>query len=73
MEIRVKITPNKKKELVEILKDGRYGICVNADRKNGAANERMREVLANHFRTSKDKVILISGHTSSTKMVKILP
>lgn len=71
MEIRVKVTPNRKKESVNILPDGRFDVCVNADRKLGRANERMLELIADHFGVSSNEVSLKSGHTSSTKTVVV--
>ncbi|HXK38275.1 MAG TPA: DUF167 family protein [Candidatus Paceibacterota bacterium] len=71
MEIRVKITPNVKKESVEVLPDGRYHVAVKADRKDGLANDRMRSLLAVHFNVPISSVNLIAGHTSPTKTVRI--
>lgn len=71
MEIRVKITPNIKKESVERLPDGRYHVSVNADRKAGAANARMLQLLEKHFGLQDGCAALVSGHTSSTKTVRI--
>jgi uncharacterized protein YggU (UPF0235/DUF167 family) len=71
MEIRVKITPNVKKELVEVLPDGRYHVAVKADRKEGLANDRMRDLLATHFGVPLKSVALIAGHTQPTKTVRI--
>lgn len=71
MEIRVKVTPNRKKEIVTILPDGRFDVCVNADRKAGKANERMLKLIAEHFGVEEKEATLKSGHTSSTKTVII--
>ena len=72
MEIRVKITPLVKKESVEVLPDGRYHVCVRTDRKGGLANERMKILLAEYFQRREKDIVLISGHTSPTKTVRII-
>lgn len=71
MEIRVKIITKSKKESVEILPDLRYLVSVKADRKDGAANKRMCELLSMHFGIEEKDVSLVSGHTSQTKTVRI--
>lgn len=71
MEIRVKITPNVKKESVEVLPDGRYHVSVKADRKEGLANARMRILLAQYFGVDEKSVALVAGHTSPTKTIRI--
>lgn len=73
MEIRVKILTNKKKEEIVKLKDGRYQISVDADRRQGKANERMIKLIANFFETSEDNIVIKSGHTSSTKVIGVRP
>ncbi len=72
MEIRVKVIPNRKKELVTILPDGRFEVSVNADRKAGQANERLLELIAEHFGVERKSVVLKSGHTSGTKTVQVI-
>ena len=71
MEIRVKVNPNKKKETVSVLTDGRYSIDVHADRKGGDANKRTIELLAEYFGVEEKQVSLISGHTRSTKCIRV--
>lgn len=71
MEIRVKISPNTKRESVQVLPDGRYAVAVNADRKEGLANERMKKLIAAYFSVDEKAVSLVSGHTSPTKTVRI--
>ncbi len=67
MEIRAKIIPNSKKESIEELRDGRFSIKVNADRKAGLAHERAIILIANYFGLESKKIKIISGHTSQTK------
>jgi len=69
MEYRVKVTTGKKNESVEVGRDGRLLVCVSAPREEGKANERMRELLAEHFDVSFDAVGIRRGHLSATKIV----
>lgn len=70
-EVRVKVTPNTKKEGVEELKDGRLAVSVKADRKGGEANDRAKTVLASHFDVPLENISIVSGHTSPTKTIRI--
>lgn len=71
MEIRVKTLTKVKKESVEQLKDGRYLVSVNADRKGGEANERVCLLISKHFGIDDKEVQIIKGHTSSTKTLRV--
>lgn len=68
---RVKVTPGAKAEGVCVGKDGRLLVSVRAKRERGAANDRMRELLARHFGVPTDAIVLRAGHTSATKTVVI--
>lgn len=70
-EVRVKVTPNTKKEGVEELKDGRLAVSVKADRKGGEANDRAKIILASHFGAPLQNISIVSGHTNPTKTVRI--
>ena len=69
MEYRGKATTGVRKESVRLGRDGRLIVSVSAPRKGGAANERMRELLAEYFGVPFNAVIIRRGHTSSTKSV----
>ncbi|MEK7118261.1 MAG: DUF167 domain-containing protein [Patescibacteria group bacterium] len=69
MEYKVKVTTRKRKESVEVGRDGRLLVSVSAPQKNGKANERMRELLAKHFGVPFDAVTIRRGHASTTKTV----
>lgn len=70
-DIRVKIVPNARKEFVAIERDGRLLISVHAPRKEGRANDRLRELVALHFAVPVKQVRIISGHQSSSKTLRI--
>lgn len=69
--IRVKVTSGVRKESVCELPDGRYAVSVDADRKGGAANMRVRELLAEHFSVPLERIRITHGHTSPTKTIAI--
>ena len=71
MEIRVKVTPNAKRESLERLPDGRYIASVRAKAEAGAANEDLRELLARKFEVSPKKVFLVRGSTLPNKTFRI--
>jgi uncharacterized protein (TIGR00251 family) len=71
MEVRVKVTPNARRESVTEGKDGRLIISLRAPREGGQANARLIEVLAEHFGVSTDRVRIMRGHQQSAKIVSI--
>lgn len=65
----MKVETGKKKESVNIARDGRLLVSVSAPREEGKANERMRELVAEHFGVVCDAVTIRRGHTSPTKII----
>lgn len=72
MRIYVKVTAGSSREKVEEISQGNYKAWVSAAPEKGKANERLVEILANHFKTRKNKIEIISGKTSRVKLVEIL-
>ncbi len=72
MEIRVKIIPGSRKDHIEESSDGRLIVSVRAPRKEGKANDRLRELLAIHFDVPLTRVHILKGHASSSKTVRII-
>lgn len=71
LKVSVTVKPNSKKESVTINPDGSLVVRVNAPPVDGAANERVIELLAEHFNRAKSKIELISGHQSKHKRFEI--
>ncbi len=69
MEYRVRVTTGKKKESIEVGRDGRFLVSVSAPKEEGRANKRMCELLAGHFGVPFDAIIIRRGHTNSTKTI----
>ena len=57
--------------LVEISADGVLTVFLAARAVDGAANEALIEVLANHFGVRKSDVTIVRGHSSRHKIVEI--
>jgi len=71
MYIRVKVTPNAKKETVVQSSDSTFTICVKEPAERNQANKRVRELLMAKLGLSKGEIKLISGHQSSHKTFSV--
>lgn len=71
MKISVTITPNSRKEEVVRISEHEFRVRVAAPAKEGKANERLCELLAEHFGVPKSLVFVKSGHASRQKIIEI--
>lgn len=71
MNISIKVTAGAKKEGIEVLPNNRFKISVRAKAEQGAANKRVLELIALHFRVPIKKVHIVRGHHSPLKIVLI--
>lgn len=71
MKINVRVKPNSRVEGVEETAPGEYLVRANAPPVEGAANERVTELLAEHFGRPKSRVHLIRGGKSKIKTFEI--
>jgi uncharacterized protein (TIGR00251 family) len=71
MKISVTVKPNSRKESVEEIEPGQFVVRANAPPVEGAANERVIELLAEHFGRPKSRVRLVSGGKSKRKIFEI--
>ena len=73
MEITVRVKPGSKKgPLVQLGLDGHLLVYVREPALDGKANTAVRELLAQYYEVPKSQVEIIRGHTSKTKVVKII-
>lgn len=72
MKIYVNAKPNSKENRVQKNDDTHFSVRITAPAAGGKANLALTEVLADYFQTSKNKVILLSGHTSKQKVFEIV-
>lgn len=70
MRYNVKSTPNAKEPSIS-LDNGIITAKVNAPPKEGRANERLIELLAEFFEVSPSQVKIVSGFTSRNKIIEI--
>lgn len=69
--IKVKVTAGAKTEVVEELPDGNFKMRVSAPPEKGKANQRVAELLAEHFEIPKSRVFLVSGSTFREKVFSV--
>lgn len=70
--IRVKVTPNAKREKVSCVKAGVYEIDVQQPKERNEANVRVRAVLAQALNVRVAAVQLMSGHHKSSKIFRVI-
>ena len=71
MKISVSAKTNSRTEFVEKQADGSYVVRVKAPPVDGKANERIRELLAEHFNLPKSHIEISSGHKGKRKIFEI--
>lgn len=71
MKVTVLAKPNSRKESIEVLPDGSFAIKVNAVPEDGKANQRIIEMLSEHFKIPKSRIDILSGHKGKKKIFKI--
>jgi uncharacterized protein YggU (UPF0235/DUF167 family) len=71
MLIKVKVFPNSKVEEIIKKSDDEYIVKVKDKAEQGKANKRVKELLANFFSKSENKIILIKGSNQQNKIFKI--
>ena len=70
--LRVKVIPKSSRdEIVGTMEDGIWRVKVRAAPERGKANAAVCELIAAHFKISKSRVEVVSGHTSPLKQVRV--
>lgn len=72
MTIRVKVKPGARREKFEDRGGGVFAIAVKEPAERNAANTRVRELLASHFRVRVGNVRMMSGARSGNKTFNVL-
>lgn len=70
-DIGVRVVPDAKREFIDRLPQGAYHIAVREPAEDGKANERVKEILAEHFNVSSKDVHIIRGAKTHGKIVRI--
>jgi len=71
VRIGVKVITRAKKEGIEKVSDGSYKIKVSLPPEKLRANKRVIELLSEEFDIKKKNIKIISGETSSKKIIEI--
>lgn len=71
MYIKVRVLANQRREKVEVLKENSLKLYVKEKPERNLANVRVVEMVAEHFRISKEKVKIINGHHSPSKLLAL--
>jgi uncharacterized protein (TIGR00251 family) len=69
LRITVEVKAESREDGVEMLEEGRYLVKVKEPRQKGKANQAVLKLLKKHFGK---QARLVSGATSSTKIIEIL-
>ena len=71
MRVNIKVHARSKRESVTVLPDGSLKVEVKAPPVEGAANEAICELLAEHYKVHKRDVKVVLGSTNNKKAVEI--
>jgi uncharacterized protein len=71
MKIPVQVKPNSRKEAVTVRDDGVYVVQVSVPPVEGKANERLIELLSEHFGRPKRAIQILRGTRGRHKIVEI--
>ncbi len=70
-EIKVRVTPNAPREYLEEAPFNTLRVGVTEPTEGDRANDRVRELIAEHFSVPKKNVLIIKGARERSKMVRI--
>lgn len=67
----VTVKPLAKKENIEQQSDFDLVVSVHAPARDGKANARLLELLADHFHTAKSNIRILRGQSSRKKLIEV--
>lgn len=71
MRIYLKVITGSSQQKVEKISKGDYKVWVRAIPEKGKANQEIVEILADFFKIDKQRISIISGRTTSRKLIEI--
>ncbi|MFA4975739.1 MAG: DUF167 domain-containing protein [Candidatus Paceibacterota bacterium] len=71
MYIRVKVFSSAKKEVLKKINNDHFEISVKEKAERNLANDRIIELLSIYYNISKNKIRIVNGHHSPTKLLFI--
>ena len=69
--IHIKVIAGARKEIFKQKNDDHFEISVKEKAEKNMANTRVLELVAEHFKISKNKVRIINGHRSPSKLLVV--
>ncbi len=72
MLIRVYVTPNAREARVVKVSEDYFEVRVNERAVGGRANKRLLEILSEHFKVPKSRIIIVKGTRTRDKTVQVL-
>lgn len=71
MYVRVTVTPDAKRERLEVINEREFEISVREPALRNLANRRVVQIVAEHFAVPAGAVKIISGHRSPKKVLSV--
>lgn len=71
VKISVRVITRSKRELIEEEASGIWKVYLHTVPEQGKANERLRELIAEHLDVSKSAVRIVRGETSKHKIIEV--
>ncbi|MES3031736.1 MAG: DUF167 domain-containing protein [Patescibacteria group bacterium] len=69
--IHVKVTAGARKESFKAKSSDHFEVAVREKAERNQANSRILELIAEHFKVSKNKVRIVNGHRHPSKLIII--
>lgn len=71
MYIKVKVTPDAKKDEIKNIGPSRFEVKTKAPAERGLANEAVLTLLASHLKLPRSRFRIISGHHEHSKLISV--
>lgn len=71
MYIKVRVIAGAKEDKIEKVKDNEFKLWVKAKAERNMANKRVMELMAEYLKVPVQKVLIINGHASPSKLLSI--
>ena len=72
MYIKVRVKAGAKKDEIEQLNETTFNVSVKADARQNMANKSVVRIVAKYLEIEENKVRIINGHQSPSKLISIL-
>lgn len=72
MYIKVRVKAGAKRDEIEKVNENTYNVSVKADARQNMANKSVVRVVAKYLEIEENKVRIINGHQSPSKLISIL-